>query len=631
MSKEKDDKPGIIRLVDYQEEIEQEVRLQTARVMATNPFRVDKKYKHIEIPDFGDDRRARLEYEMQEIERCVRGYDNMPGRYYAYFNHMFIKHKERGKIRPDFRTIQLSFAKVRERVLNTRGLGLVTIKRRQYGASWEFSGDNIYDCTFNRDFDIGMNSKSEMDSRNLFTKHKYIHRNMSPFLKALVSTDRRDAMIFNKYDPKTQKYSGTGSSITSVAPTPTGHAGNQYRKLVIDEAGEQIDLMALWSNAEDCCMQEVERVGTPYIFGTMGDTSKAGAGLMEFWLRNELYNLERFGIYGYNALIMDEFGNDQIEDSIRWILYTRKKKEAGSDIVYRKFIQKYPITDQDAFLTLSGTGVGSPILRGKQEIRLMENPPQLVKGWMRPKSGGGADFVPDPKGEIIVYERPIPLVNGYVAATDPAEDDEVKKTRDTSNLSTAILAKPTGLLPPRLVLEYTARPNKLADYYLQLALALEWYNNTPTLIELNKGGFRMKDWFEQYYPKLLAWSPKSSNSAKTGFEVRIGIKMTPDRKIQMMGLLDGHWEHYWESIPSLRFIKECGVFGDEHADDDLAVAYGWCLVQMQNDKRVSKALDASNAALPHFNYRKVGNTIQLVNHGNVMHNPRKLSNPLFNR
>lgn len=455
---------------------------------------------------------------------------------------------------------------------------------------------------------------------------------MSAFLKALVSVDRRDAMIFSVYDKKTQKYKGTGSSITSVAPTPTGHAGNQYRKLVIDEAGEQLELMALWSNAEDTICQETERVGTPYIFGTMGDTAKAGKGLKEFWTRNDLYNLERFGIYGYNALIMDDLGNDMIEDSIRWILYTRKRREGGSEIVYRKWIQKYPLNDQDAFLTISGSGVGNAQLRAKQETKLLESPPLTVKGWMRPRAGGGSDFVPDPKGKIIVYERPQLLTNGYVAAVDPAEDDDVQKTRDTSNLGTAILAKPAGLLPPRLVLEYVDRPAKLADYYLQLALALEWYNNTQVLIELNKGGFRMKDWFELYYPKLLALAPKSSNSAKNGFEMRIGIKQTPDRKVQMMGLLDGHWEHYWESIPSLRFIEECAVFGNDHADDDFATAYGWCLVQLQNDRRVAQALDAGKAALPDFGYKRIGNQIVMVNRGQpVSNNFRKINNPLFNR
>lgn len=633
MAKDQEDKPGIISLNDYQEELELEVQYHTARVMATNPFRVNKKYKHIEIPDFKPtEAREQLDWEVEEFRRCKQGYDGLVGRYYFYFNHCRIKHKKRGKIRPDFRAIQLASSQFRERILHTPGKGGVTIKRRQYGASWEFSGDNVYDCSFNKHFDIGMNSKSETDSRNLFTKHKYIHRNVTPFLRAKVSIDRRDAMIFGKWNKKKERWEGNESSIISVAPTATGHTGNQYRKMVIDEGGEQVDLMALWSNSEDCLMQETERVGTPFIFGTMGDTTKAGRGLMEFWLRNEQYNLERFGIYGYNALIMDDLGNDMIEDSIRWILYERKKKEGGAQIVFNKFQQKYPLDDADAFLTVQGAGVGNPRLLQKRYQQLLENPVQQVKGWMRPKAGGGSDFVPDPQGKIIVYERPVIITNGYVAATDPVEDDLVEKTRDTSNLSTAIMARPVGLQPPRIVLEYTDRPNILADYYIQVALALEWYNHTQVLIEMNKGGWRMTDWFEQHFPKLIAWSPKSGNSVRGGYELRKGIKMSVDRKTQMMGLLDAHIENYWESLPSLRFIDECRVFGADHQDDDFATAVGWCLCLLQSDRRVAEISNAASANNPKSYYKKIGNVIYLMVDGKPIGNiTRKIQNPLFNR
>jgi len=633
MSKE-EDRPGIIPLNEYKEDLELEVQYHVARIMAGNPFKVNKKYKRIEIPDFKpNETRERLDWEMSQVDKCIHGFDGLPGRYYFFLNFCKIKHKKRGKISPDFRAWQLNFANVKEKISKTPGRGLVSIKRRQVGASWDFSADNIYDCTFNKHFDIGMNSKGEVDSRSLFIKHKYIHRNLPPFLRASISIDRRDAMIFGKWDKKIQKWKGNESSIISVAPTLTSHAGNQYRKLVIDEAGEIDNLMGIWSNCEDCIIQDSERVGIPYIFGTMGDTAKNGKGLMEFYLKNELYGLDRFPIFGYNGLLVDDLGNDMIEDAVRYILYERRRKEGGSDIVYRKYLQKFPLTEQDAFITISGSGVGNPQLIQKRYTQLMENPVQQVKGWMRPKVGGGSDFVPDPLGKIIVYERPLQVTNGYVASTDPAEDDDVLKNRDTSNLSTAIVARPLGLQPPRLVLEYTDRPNKLADYYQQVALALEWYNHTQVLIEMNKGGWRMNDWFELYFPKLICWSPKSGNSVRGGFAMTKGIKMSPDRKMQMMGLLDSNVENYWESLPSLRLLDEFKVFGADHADDDLAAAYGWCLVQLQSDKRVAQALNADEANKPKAFYKKEGLTIKLYSDINKPVGPviRRTRNPLFNR
>lgn len=635
MAAEKEDKPGIIPLNDRQEKIELEVQYHTARVMLGKPFKVHKLYKHIELPDEKKiDPRELLTWKMEEIRRCKEGYDGLPAFYYYFFNHCKIKHKTRGTIRPDFRAWQLNFAKVKERVKLTKGLGLVSVKRRQVGASWDYAADNIYDCTFRRDFDIGMNSKSEADSRNLFLKHKFVHRNVSPFLRGKVHVDRRDAMVFSKWDKHTQKTEGTGCSIISVAPTPTGHAGNQYAKILIDEAGEIDCLMDLWANSEDCIAQDVERVGTPFIFGTMGETTRAGKGLMEFWLKHKLYNLEQFGIWGYNGLILDNFGNDMEEDAIRWILYEREKNKGKSAVVQNKFIQKYPLNEQDAFLSVTGSGVGSPMLLSKQYTKLVENPPHQEKGWMRPKPGGGVDFVPDElNGKIVVYERPMEIAHGYVAATDPAEDDEISKNRDTSNLSTAIVAKPFGLAEPRLAAEYTDRPAKLHDYYNQMALLLQWYNYTPSLIEMNKGGFRMKDWFELNYPKLLAWGPRGTQSVKQGYEMKIGIKKTSDREIQMLGLGDAYVENHSETIPSIRLIEEFKVYGAAHADDDLATAFLYCLVMLQSDRRAATGLQEEAAKNPRFKYMKVNGVLQLLPDGvTPTQRPQiRTTNPLFNK
>lgn len=386
---DKDEKVAIIPRAEYRDDLETEVNFQLARINASHPFRVTKKYDRIVIPDFKPhEKRERLDWELEEIRRCIHGHDGMPGRYYYFFNHVKIKHKKKGIIRPDFRTTQMLWAKTKERIMNTPGTGIVMIKRRQVGMSWDMSADNIYDAQFNHQWDIGMNSKSEADSRKLFLKHKFIHRTQSPFLRAMVHIDRRDAMVFGRWVEKQKKNLGTMSTITSVAPTPTAHAGNQYRKLVIDEAGE-LDLVAIWSNAEDTLMQDGVLVCTPFIFGTMGDTDTVGQGLMEFWKNHKVYGLEQFAFWGYNCLIIDELGNDDIENSLRWIIYERKRREGGATRIYKKFLQKYPITEEDAFLSISGVGVGDPILLGRQRLYLFDNPPIRFVGNMRPKLGVG--------------------------------------------------------------------------------------------------------------------------------------------------------------------------------------------------------------------------------------------------
>lgn len=634
MSKSQEDSPIIIPKNEYREDLEAEVQYHTSRILATNPFRVNKKFVPIEIPVFDPrDKRSKLDWELDQIEKCRTGTNDMPGRYYFFHNFVNIKHKSRGKIRPDFRATALHTAKVIDKVIKTTGRGLICVKRRQIGMSWYIAADNIYDCIFNRDFDIGMNSKGLIDSQNLFIKHKYIHRNLPDFLRTYINSDRRDAMIFSGWDKKKQIWKGTGSSIISVAPTPTGHAGNQYKKLVCDELGETEDALAIFSNAEDCIMQDGVRVGTFIGFGTMGETNKAGKGLMEFWTKSDQYNFEQLGLWGYSALLLDDRGNDMIEDGVRWILYERKKKESLSSVIYNKFIQRYPLHEDDAFLSISGAGVGSPVLLSKQYKRLMENPPLVHKGRMSPGADGKPQFIADEaNGKIIIYERPELIANGYIACNDPAEDDGLEKNRDNSNISTAIIAKPFGLNPPRLVAEYVDRPPLLATYYEQLALLLQWYNNTQLNVELNKGGWRLKDYFEQRWPKLLALSPKSFNSIKGGVELRTGVKMTPERKSQMLGLGDAYVENYSEMIPSIRLIEEFKVFGAEHATDDLATAFLWCLIVLQSDRRVATNVETEAAKNPNLRYETVHGVKQLVSRGNVVSPPTiKTKNPLFNK
>lgn len=627
---EKDERVGIIPESERIAELESEVAFHLARALNGNPkskefwrpsLKVEKKYQHIVYPDFKPtETRERVEWEMEEIRRCVQGYDGLPGKYYYYFNHVWIKDKAKGKIRPEFRAADLDWFKFLESL--APGKGAVCIKRRQVGMSWKAAVDVLYDCTFKRDFEVGMNSKTETDSRNLFKKVKYIHRSVPDFLRPVATaTDRRDAMDFSKivkdkFGNKTRI--GTQSSIISVAPTPTSHAGNQYGKLIMDESGEVEQLMEIWANAEDCLMRETQRTGVPIIFGTVGDVDKQGKGIIEFWKRHDLYDLERFAFWGYNALIMDEYGNDDLENSIRWIVYTRKKKEAAADVIYNKFKQKYPLNETDAFLSVSGAGVGHRINLEKRYQQLIESPPQKEKGSMRRKADGGVDFVPHPDGKVIVYERPLGLVNGYISSCDPAEDDNVQKTRDSSNLATVVMKKAFGMEPSRMVVEYEDRPQQLDEYYEQLAMILQWYGNCKVNIELNKGGWRMLDYFENKFPFLLMFSPKSVNNARGGFQLTYGSKMTAEKKNQMIGLIDSYTENNSEWIPSTRLIEQFKVFGGKGEDDDLAIAFGWNLIVLQADKTVAQFADSIKQSTPQYGFKKEGDRIYRVVNNNVV-------------
>lgn len=615
MKKEDDAIPGIIPQNEYRDDLEKDVLYHVARIGETR--KVSKKITRTEQLTKFDDKRQALDFQLDEIRKCIEGDGIMSGKMYFWYNYCWLRDPERGKIRPDFRTVDLDWFETIEKCQKSKEWGLVTIKRRRVGASWKAAADALHDCTFTPFFQVGMNSKSENDSRNLFKHVKFLYQNLPDWLRPKsTASDRRDYMEFAWYEKDTagnRAKKGNQSWILSVAPTDNAHEGNAYGKLIMDEAGKY-DVMSMWQYSEDCLMINTRRVGMPLVFGTVGDITKEGRGLMEMWKNSEAYKMKQFGLWGYNGLICDQYGNDMIEDAVRWIIYERSRRSASTQRVRDAFIQKYPLDERDAFNQVTSGGVGDVKLINEQIINLMETPPMRIPGWMRLRNSTTVDHIPDvANGQVIVYEKPDPMrVNGYSAFIDPVEDDDVEKSRDSSSIALSIMAKPFGTQPAKLVLEYVARPQKLEEFFEQAAMCLQWYNNTRVQIEMNKGGWRTRKYFEDKHPTLLALAPVSATSARGGVEWKIGVKMTAERKEQMKGLIEDYVENYVKFIPSIRLLEQFKVFGDNHADDDLAISFGWNLILVQSDKTIVKLREQNLAKNPAVTYAKQNGHTVLV-------------------
>jgi len=152
---------------------------------------------------------------------------------------------------------------------------------------------------------------------------------------------------------------GTQSEIIVKPPTDIAWEGFALSKLVIDEAGKISNLRALYSMAEPVLKKGFIRVGTPVIFGTAGDIGKEGAELMNMWYNADAYLFKQFFFGGWMGVMVDEYGNDMREETIRAIVYERKRREALSSKEYNDFIQQYPLTAAEAFASNAEVGLGS--------------------------------------------------------------------------------------------------------------------------------------------------------------------------------------------------------------------------------------------------------------------------------
>src|SRR5690606_17792617 len=133
---------------------------------------------------------------------------------------------------------------------------------------------------------------------------------------------------------------GLQSSIFSVAPTDNAYEGSMLNKLIMDESGKVPNLLTIWQFAEDCLRSGTRRSGTPLIFGTVGDIDKDGKGLREMWMNSDVYKLKKFPLFAYNGLIVDEYGNDLVEDAIRWVVYERDRLKSATKRIQESFLQR---------------------------------------------------------------------------------------------------------------------------------------------------------------------------------------------------------------------------------------------------------------------------------------------------
>jgi hypothetical protein len=594
----------VVPLSKRTEEVEERVQYYMS-ITADSPVNT-KKYVRLKIPNFENAAEER-EWKLREIHRCRHGHDGMCGRMYFWFHYAYIKNIEGGRIVPEYRVCDHEWFSLVEEVSNTQE-GIICVKRRRAGFSWKQASDALYDAMFKKYSTIGMNSKGERDSIELFKKVKFIYDNLPQFLRATSTAGNAKMHMDFSYYKKDEKGNrikkGVQSNIICVPPTDTAFEGWMLNKWVCDEGGKIPNLPQMWSYTEDCMMQETVRMGTPIIFGTAGDITKEGAGLIDMWNHHEAYDLRRFFFGAWMGLWVDEYGNDRKEDIIRWVLYERKKRETLSNKAQNDFLQKYPLTIKEAFSLAEGGGVGNQAKIVAQINSLEADPPRVSTGYFKADINDPDKilWVSDSRGKVKIYEQPKPILNGYVAGCDPADHDDV--TGDASELSLIIRRKQYGTDPPMMVLEYTDRPQKLSEFYTQAWMALVYYNQTKVLIERNR--FRMISDFESAGMKrLLAMTPQGIIRYGAGRINTIGVHMNPDMLRYIEDLIEEDVDEYCEFIPSKEVLQEFREWGFKNTDR--AMAYGLSLVYAKEDKRKTSDNKYVDSRLPNFSYRRDSN------------------------
>jgi hypothetical protein len=568
-----------------------------------------RKFQRTILPDTRDEYELDM-YRREEIRRIKEGHAGLTPKAYFFFNHAMID-TQNGLRRPDFRVCQHEFFKAIQTAQDTPDSGLISVKRRRIGASTMLVSDVLQDCITTPFFHVGMNSKTERDSVELFKKFKLAYDNLPDWLKPASSAgNTRTSMLFG-YRTKdingNWQLKGTRSRVEVVAPVPTAYEGQRLNKLVIDESGKIAPLKQLFSYSQDCLMDGYIRKGTPIIFGTAGDIGAEGKDFKEMWYNSKIYKLEKFFLAGYMGILVDEFGNDLKEEAIRWIVYERKRREGLSNKEYNDFLQQYPITVGEAFSSNTDQGLGNLVKINTQIRTLDENPVKVKKGYFLKDANGGVKFIPDNRGACRIYEEPEQGVeNLYISGNDPT-DHEVEDVKDVSSLAMYIMKRQRGVERPKIVFEYVDRPQVPSDYYEQAILALLYYNNCKILIERNRYG--MIAFFENAgYKHLLMTEPTGYKTVFQGTWVaRVGINMSKTTKKILEDCCVEYIEDNCDIIPSRELLEEFKNYGV--ANTDRVIAIGITLIALTNDQTKLKQISEAKKHIPDWSYKNVGGKI----------------------
>lgn len=354
---------------------------------------------------------------------------------------------------------------------------------------------------------------------------------------------------------------------------------------VVHNCGKIENLRQLYAYTEPALMKGTRRVGTPIIFGTAGDITAEGADFMDMYYNAEIYKLKQFFFGGWMGLdgLVDEFGNDNVEDAVRWIVYERFRREGLDKKTYTDWIQQYPLTVGEAFTSNETYGVGNTVKINKQINSLSAHPPMAKRGTFRLDANQKPVFVPNPKGAAIIYEEPDALMeNLYIGGADTT--DHPSGNPDSNKVSgqcLLIMKKRKGTSPPKIVFELYDKPNLPRDFYDQAILALMYYGNATVMIENNRRG--MIDHFEEYGLKhLLAPTPNGYRSIREMVSWSIGYNRNKTSIAYGDECISEYIEDYYEWIPSVELLKECLVYGQKNTDR--VAAFAAVLIHLKDDK-----------------------------------------------
>ena len=563
----------------------------------------------------------------EEFKRCnfgmtVNGY-TITGDHYFFLNYYKLKVAKEGKAAsgratsfPEFYSKQYEYFHYIELcewkkkdvcALKSRGVGFSeigaslgcrmysTVRESQvvYSAYTDkYLTDTLKKCWFQLN---NLNSETEGGMR-------HIRQNVNSAYKKKASKLNRE-----------REESGFLSEISGVVvDAPNKLRGDRPDRIFLEESGSNPYLTTTWIQGDALVEVNGLKFGTKFAWGTGGDSGPALAGLGKMFSNPDGYNVLPFrhnftksGEYILSSFFIPAFTFVATEGYIdnRGVTNTEKAKEyylrkraplLSDPKEYMKACAEYCFTPEDA-LALEGDNQFNTVLLSEQlaNINLHKMGPTLEVGRLRfrykdsrhdPEFISGVDFLNDPKGHIVMVERPILNEDGsvprnlYVAGIDGidmGQEDTSDKTKDPSKFAIVIKRRQFGLQNPSIVCYYLDRPEKIEEAH-RTAMQLLMYYNCKAVLEYTRISvlqyFRTKRVEDRF---LMRQVRATQSDIQMGNSKRFGVPATTPVIEHQLSLIAAFIEDYCHEIWFVELLEQALKYSITNKTKfDLIAAWG---------------------------------------------------------
>jgi hypothetical protein len=574
---------------------------------------------------------AHEEWWKEQLHRILNGYTTggvfIPGRYYYYLNFILISTVGRGLHHPEFVDIDLEYFNFIEQAKKDNK-GIICIKARRKGMSEKSKSILDYGIRFsNSGYKAGICAGQETYSEELFDKVKKVNKDLPKELQMHYLKDNAKELVCGYTEMTNTGEVSRGSLNTVICETmynnPDIFKGNAFNDVIFEEAGQFDHLIAGYNATKACFMVGTKMVGTPYLYGTGGDIKSSSHDFRDMWLEADNYGLMKFEIMGPRMMVgyfggsknekgkLEEHipnikklkdsnnnisGCEDIHEAEKVIMETRRELVKGRNKKkYYDYLQNYPLTDKEAFLTFSSNNFDSTILSNqgyaidsspttpylKYILEWEKNDDGSIKTPFKVKAKIADELEPE---DNIIFIRPgyTPVLgykNLYCSGLDSYDQDSSQTSKSLGSMVVLIREHMIPGLDSMSPIAMIRNRPKHKEIFYENCLKLSIYYNLigNTLVDIAKAAVI------QYYKdkgcqKYLAPRPTSFESENSQQTHEFGVALTGLSKPRMVSLLqtfvayNGHKIWFKYLIDDLLNYDQLQKDSDWDAADALGIA-----------------------------------------------------------